>query len=289
MPFVEQGTNVTLSAIVADSLGNPADSADLELTIQTLAGVALAGFPTSTGIVHDGLGEYHYVWACGLTQAVGTYEAAWAGTVGGADFSGVEEVEVVTAGTTSGTTLAQVKALVRSRLSDDDLQTIIDREEEWLATKIGVLSGARMDTFKPGTTNMPLYLSRRTDSVSVTDDGVAVAATDLLFTPSTGCLRRVAGVYPWPYPPPETWFPSWQGDVAVTWTPTDGAAVTRAIIELVRGTVGETGMESETIGDYQYTRGASASRVSRIGLVRGILLRHQAYSMPLRSAAEARP
>jgi hypothetical protein len=188
------------------------------------------------------------------------------------------------------TTLAEVRALVRSRLSDADLQTVIDREEAWLAGKIGVLTGERTDTFKPGTTNTPLYLSRRTDSVSVTDDGTAVAAADLLFTPSTGCLRRVAGVWPWPpYPPAEPWFPCWQGDVAVTWTPTDSAAIKRAVIELVRGTVGETGMESETMGTYSYTRGASAGRVSRAGLVRGILLRRQAYSMSLRAVAEARP
>ncbi len=185
--------------------------------------------------------------------------------------------------------LTEVRALVRSRLTDVDLQTIVDREETWLATKIGALTGERTDTFTPGTTNTPLYLSRRTESVTVTDAGVAIAAADLLFTPSSGCLRRVAGSYPWPWPPPETWYPAWQGEVAVTWTPADSAAVMRTVIELVRGTVGETGMDSETIGDYGYTRGASASRVSRMGLVRGILLRRPAYSMPLRSVAEARP
>jgi hypothetical protein len=206
-------------------------------------------------------------------------------TVAG-DYSDYSAVE---AAPSSHTSIAEVRALVRSRLSDGDLQDLIDREEAWLVGKIGALSGERTDTFRPGTTNTPLYLSRLTDSVSVTDNGAVVAAADLLFTPSTGCLRRVTGVYPWPYPAPETWFPSWQGAVAVTWTPTDGAAVTAAVIELVRGTVGETGMDSETIGDYSYTRGASAGRVSRLGLVRGLLLRRQAYSMSLRAVAEARP
>jgi hypothetical protein len=191
--------------------------------------------------------------------------------------------------TTSFVTIAEVKALVRSRLSDADLQDVIDREEDWLATKVGVLTGERTDTFQPGVTNTPLYLSRLTDSVSVTDNGVAVAAADLIFTPSTGCLRRVVGVYPWPYPPPETWYPSWQGAVTVCWTPSDGAAVTKGVIDLVRLTTTETGFDSETIGDYQYSRGASAGRISRAGVVRSILLRRQAYSLSLRSTAEARP
>ena len=191
--------------------------------------------------------------------------------------------------TASFVSLAEVRALVRSRLSDADLQAIIDREEEWLATKIGVLEGSRTDTFRPGVTNTPLYLSRLTDSIRVTDNGVAVTASDLMFTPSTGCLCRVTGVYPWPYPPPWTWYASWRGDVAVTWTPTDGAAVTAGVINLIRLTTSETGFDSETIGDYSYTRGASAGRVSRAGVVRSILLRRPAYSMSLRSMAEVRP
>ena len=195
--------------------------------------------------------------------------------------------------------IAEVRALVRSRLSDADLQTVIDREEDWLASKIGALSGSRTTTYSPGVSNTPLYLPRRTESVAVVDAGAAVASSDLLFTPSSGCLRRRAASSPWPTDGPvpfgyptagvEPYFPSWRGDVAVTWTPTDGAAVTAGVINLIRATIGETGMESETIGDYSYTRGASAGRVSRAGLVRGILLRRPAYSLSLRSMAEARP
>jgi hypothetical protein len=192
--------------------------------------------------------------------------------------------------------LSQVRALVRSRLDDSDLQDVIDREESWLATKIGALAGERTDTFHPGTTNTPIYLPRRAESVVVTDAGIPVAAADLVFTPSTGCIRRAVIDNPWPtngpvpfgYSEPgvEPYYPRWNGAVAVTWTPSDGAAVTRAIIELVRGTVGETGMESETIGDYQYTRGARAGALSRPALVRSILLRRPAYSMPLRTVGE---
>ena len=74
--------------------------------------------------------------------------------------------------------------------------------------------------------------------------------------------------------------------MTATYTPADAAAVKRAVIELVRGTVGETGLDSESIGDYAYTRGESAGRVGRAALARSILLRRPAYSMRLRSAME---
>lgn len=189
--------------------------------------------------------------------------------------------------TTSLVSIAEVRALVRTRLSDADLQDVIDREEAWLATKVGALSGERTDTFDPGILDTPVYIPRRAESVVVTDAGATVSASDITFTPSTGEIRRVVEPYPYPGPPPlEPWFPAWNGTVTVTWTPSDGAAVTRAVIELVRGTVGETGMDSEAISGYQYTRGASAGRVSRASLVRSILLRRGGYSLRLRTVTE---
>ena len=181
---------------------------------------------------------------------------------------------------TSLVSIAEARALVRSRLSDSDLQAVIDREEAWLAGKVGVLTGERTDTWQPGIGDTPLYLPRRAESVVLTDDGESlVADTDYLFTPSTGMIRRIVGYL---YGSPSYW----QGTVTATWTPSDEAAVKRAVIELVRGTVGETGFDSETIGDYAYTRGASAGRVGRAGLARGILLRRPAYSLRLHSAME---
>lgn len=186
---------------------------------------------------------------------------------------------------TSLVSIAEVRALVRSRLSDTDLQAVIDREEAWLAGKVGTLTGERTDTYRPDLGNTPLYLRRRAPSVVVTDDGATlVADTDYLFTPSTGMIRRVSWVEP--VPPWREQPLAWRGVVTVKSTPSDAAAVKRAVIELVRGTVGETGMDSETIGDYSYTRGESAGRVSRAGLARGILLRRPAYSLRLHSAME---
>ena len=85
---------------------------------------------------------------------------------------------------TSLVSIAEVRALINSRLGDVDLQAVIDREEAWLAGRVGPLAGQRTDTFRPGLGDTTLYLRRRAESVVVTDDGVTlVADTDYLFTP----------------------------------------------------------------------------------------------------------
>lgn len=169
-------------------------------------------------------------------------------------------------------TLGEVRALVETGLADVDLQALLDREEGWLAGRIGALTGARTDTFSPGLTDAPIYLSRRAASVVVTDNALPVAAADLRFVPDSGMVRRVTG--------------AWTGPVTITYTPTDGDGVKRAVIELVRGTATETGNDAETLGDYSYTRGDSIARLSRFALVRSVLLRRPAYSARLRSSAE---
>ena len=168
--------------------------------------------------------------------------------------------------------LSEVRALVETGLSDVDLQAVIDREEGWLAARIGALTGARTDTFTPGLTDTPIYLSRRAASVVVTDNALPVAAADLRFVPESGMVRRIAG--------------AWTGPVAVTYTPTDADAVKRAVIELVRGTVTETGNDAETLGDYSYTRGDATARLGRLALARSVLLRRPAYAARLRSSVE---
>ncbi|HSW43107.1 MAG TPA: hypothetical protein VLM76_11415 [Patescibacteria group bacterium] len=173
------------------------------------------------------------------------------------------------------TSLAEVRALVNSALSDVDLQAVIDREEAWLAGRIGPLAGPRTQTYRPQLGDATLYLPRRTESVVVTDAGVAlVPDVDFTFTPSAGALRRLP-------------LPTWRGVVTVTWTPSDEATVKHTVIELVRGTLGETGRDAETIGDYSYSRGESAGRLGRAGLARSILLRRPAHSLRILSATEA--
>ena len=98
MPTIEQGTPATLSAVVEDGFGVATDAVGLTIDIQTLLGVSLAGFPTGTGIVHDGTGLYHYGWTVGGAQALGHYSVFWNGTVSGGAYSGYEDIEVIAAG-----------------------------------------------------------------------------------------------------------------------------------------------------------------------------------------------
>ena len=182
--------------------------------------------------------------------------------------------------------IAAVRALVRSRLSDVDLQAVIDREEAWLAGRVGPLTGERTDTFMPGIGDTPLYLRRRAESVVLTDDGRTLAASEFIFTPSTGMIRRIWTPNLADLPSWRQVYLGWQGTVTATYTPADESDVKGVVIELVRLRVGETGYDSETIGDYSYTRGASAGRLSRAGLARSILVKRPAYSLRLQSSTE---
>src|SRR3989304_1520781 len=95
-------------------------------------------------------------------------------------------------------TLGEFRALVETGLADVDLQAVIDREEGWLAGRIGAFTGARTDTFSPGLTDTPIYLSRRAASVVVTDDALIVVAADLRFVPESGLVRRITGIWTGP-------------------------------------------------------------------------------------------
>jgi hypothetical protein len=187
---------------------------------------------------------------------------------------------------TSLVTIAEVRALINSRLSDVDLQAVIDREEAWLAGRVGLLKGERTDTFTPGIGDTPLYLRRRAESVVLTDAGRTLAASEFLFTPSTGQIRRIWTPDLTNEPPWRQLYLGWQGTVTATYTPADEAAVKRAVIELVRIALNESGYQSEQIGDYAYTKGTGADRPSRAGLARSILVRRPAYSMRIHSAME---
>ena len=224
MPFVEQGTNVTLSALIRDLLGNLADwdaSPAPTITMRTLAGVALSGYPTAVGIVHDSLANYHYVWACGLTQATGTYQAYWFGKVNGEDYSGIETVEVVAPGTVPGpgiVTLAEALSLLGvtagttdatwvSRLLDGisaEMRRLCRRGFEGEATTYTetlTLRGARIFTLPHSPVSSITSITR------VYLDGSADEAYDsteyLLEDAETGRVRL--GVYSGPNAWPDDW------------------------------------------------------------------------------------
>lgn len=155
----------------------------------------------------------------------------------------------------STTSVAQVRALVpgAAPLTDPQLQEVIDREEAWLARRIGALEGSRTATFVVTSQGaaLPLRLPRPASSVTVVDNGTALASSAYrLDDPWT--LSRVSTT---------SWAPaSWTGPVVATWDPIDKLEVVKATIELVRLTLAETGHDSETVGPYSYNRGDVARR-----------------------------
>jgi hypothetical protein len=173
---------------------------------------------------------------------------------------------------------AEVRALVQSRLSDADLQAVIDREEAALARLVGPLAGERTQTWFVGDASgpwpvygfdppggfdavhrgarvasdrmAPLMLLRPADSAGVVDGSTAVDPQDVRLIRNGTQLERASG--------------GWNGPVvAATYTPNDRAEVVRVVIALCRLTLGDTGYASETIGDYSYARSESVTDLRR--------------------------
>ena len=138
--------------------------------------------------------------------------------------------------------LAEARALISTGLGDADLQGVIDREEAWLARRVGALTGARTQTFHvhPADADDPLWLRRPTAAVTVTDNGVALTGVRLLRDGAV--VEKTTG--------------SWTGPVTVAYAPNDSEEVRRVIIELLRIGVSASPYDSETIGDYSYSRGS---------------------------------
>ncbi len=154
------------------------------------------------------------------------------------------------------TTVAEVRALVETDLEDEDLQDVIEREEAWLARRIGKLAGPRTVVYYPDPYG-PIRLSRPTTSVVVTDSGVTVTPTLTEDGLHLYDFNRL-----------------WAGTVTVTLTPADELEVKRAVISLISLAVAPD-VSAETMGSYSYQRfgsaGASASnRPSRGAIVRSL-------------------
>lgn len=168
-------------------------------------------------------------------------------------------------------TFAEASALISTGLGDAALQGVIDREEAWLARRIGALSGSRTQTFhvRAADADDPLHLRRPTSAVTVTDNGVATTAIRLLRDGSA--VESTAG--------------TWTGPVAVTYTPNDADEVRRVIVELIRLAVSASPYESEDIGDYSYSRGGfdRSPDAQRQALVRDLIPRRGPGSVRLRS------
>lgn len=161
------------------------------------------------------------------------------------------------------TTVAQVRALVKTGLSDADLQAVIDREEALLADDVGVLSGSRVETFviDEASASLPVRLRRPTTSIAVTEANTTTTNVRLGSTGRTVTRLTSSG---WGQA-------AWLGVVEVTYTPNDTARIVSWVIELVRARLAETGFESETASEYSYSRGGRSYEATMTEAVGDIL------------------
>lgn len=172
------------------------------------------------------------------------------------------------------------RVLVDTNLNDADLETVIGYEEAWLARRVGQLTGERAQRLVPRaySDSSRLYLLRPTDSVEVSDAGTDLDPAAFTLVENGRAIEVVSGAWVaaglWPL-----------GVVEATYTPNDEDEVKRVVIELLRLTLVETGFRAETIGAYSYTRDSSGPQ--REALVRGLLPRRRAGTVPIASSARA--
>lgn len=161
----------------------------------------------------------------------------------------------------SSLTIAEARSLIETDLQDADLQAVIDREEEWLAGRIGQLAGARSQTFYVYGEDRPLRLQRPTAALTtVVDHGVLLTAPDFLLLGGGFLVERTRR--------------GWDGPIVVTYAPNDAGQVDRITLELVRLTIASSPYTSERRGNYSYSKPDMAHDTAiRAALVNDLLKR----------------
>lgn len=132
-------------------------------------------------------------------------------------------------------TIAEVRDLITTDLSDADLVAILDREEAQLVAKLGAHGdGAASVTEVLSATDGWIFLPRPAASVTSVD-GVT---TGLTVYGKQGRVYRAGAA----------------GDVTVIYVPTDDRAARReALIDLLRLTLQRTALRAESVaGEYSY-------------------------------------
>lgn len=143
----------------------------------------------------------------------------------------------------------ELRALVQTVLTEDQLSDVIEREESWLAHRIGPLAGVVTQQFwlMMSDADSTLHLARPTDAVTINDGGLILTDAQVRLLERGTAVEKVLGYW-------NGTTDRQLGPVAVTYTPNDQADVEKVLIDLVRLAVTETGFNDETIGQYSYTR-----------------------------------
>lgn len=81
--FVDVTENINLSVTFKDQNGNPIDTDTLPtITIVQPSGLVSFG-PTSQGVIHNGTGDYSYIYVVGQDGPYGVWNDIWMGTING--------------------------------------------------------------------------------------------------------------------------------------------------------------------------------------------------------------
>lgn len=144
-------------------------------------------------------------------------------------------------------TVAEARVLVKTGLSDPDLQAIINREEALLTQTFGA-HYVDANTMVSETLNgggASLFLRRRLTSVaSIVEDTTTLTATDYRVWGGQGRIERLPAGTKWLKTPS-----------VVTYIPVDDNLQRKAtLIELVRLALERTPMQSESVaGEYSFS------------------------------------
>lgn len=169
--------------------------------------------------------------------------------------------------------LTDARALGIDLPADDTLaQAQLDQTEAFMARILGPLTGSRTETFYVGINALgKLSLSRYTDAVTLTDNGVAVPDAQVRLIDRGSAVARDYFASSW-------W---WNGPyVAATYEPNDAlevADVGYQILALSPTPEAAAGaLQSEQIGAYAYSKGGGTqtpqgSRGARAALVKSLL------------------
>lgn len=143
-------------------------------------------------------------------------------------------------------TLSDARALIKTGLTDSQLEAVVDREDAELVRRFGAhyVNGSTSVQETLEASSKPCLFLRRpaTSVVSITEDDTAVTSAEYRLWAGQGRVQRLpAGSL-------------WNGVVVVTYVPADDNDRRRAaLIDLVRLAIERTAMTSESVaGEYSF-------------------------------------
>lgn len=159
-------------------------------------------------------------------------------------------------------TPAEVKAQIKTALTDDELQDVIDREEAEIIRLYGVnyvdAVQTITETLEGGEAS--IYLRRPiTSVVSITEDDLLIESAAYRVWPAQGRIEKISGIQNWLSGGDTDTAVEWGEVIVIVYKPADDNIRRKAVLlNLVRLALERTALQSESIaGEYSYTAAAN--------------------------------